>query len=225
MTDDLLKALGRAARDERAAADATSSEAPVLDEVTRERVVQRALDELGAKGADAPPAKAAPPAKVAARNPRRAAIGAAILLAASLALAVGLRRSALPPFALSVQGGTSEWRGDERAVADRVVVRSDGMIELLVRPERPIDRPIEARAFATRGGVAKVLPVEISPRGVVRVAGKATDLFGPVSAASPDEWRVIIVVGERGDVPTSVAEVRARDDLRISEIVVVVNTS
>jgi hypothetical protein len=215
MSGDLLKALGRAAREERAEAEATPLDPPPLDELGRERMTASALQELSGT------------AKDEVRRPsldrRRLAIVAAIVLAATIALFFGLKKPALPAYELSVQGGTSEWRGDEAAPRDRIQVRGDGMVAIVVRPEQPVAHALEARAFATRGAVAKVLPIETSAQGVVRVAGTADALFGPTQTAAPDEWRVVIVIGLPGEMPTSVAAARTRDDLRRFELTVVVS--
>jgi hypothetical protein len=224
MSDELLKALGKAGRDERAAAKAEVQDVPALDEVARERMVQAALDELGPRGA----ARAAQAPRRAAFGTRRAAVAAAIALAAGILLFVGLRKNTLPPYTLSVQGGTSEWRGDDAGAArDRIVVRRDGAIEIVVRPDDPVSRRVEARAFATRGTLERALPVAISAQGVVRVAGRADELFGPEAGTAPEQWQIVVIVGEVGDVPASLVAGRDRAGLRRLEtsVVVTANTS
>jgi hypothetical protein len=221
MSDDLLKALAKVAREERAAADAEAEDVPVFDEVARARMVKGALDELGPKRAERAPEKTATRSPFGART---IAMVSAIAIAAAILLFFGLRKDTLPPYALSVQGGTSEWRGEDAAPRDRIVVRGDGAIEVLVRPDTPVSRAIQARAFATREGIEKSLPVVISAQGVVRIAGRADELLGAARGPTPEEWKVVVVVGEVGEVPASLAAALAKEGLRHAEVTVVVST-
>jgi hypothetical protein len=222
--DELLKALGRVGREERTAADADAKNAPVFDEMTRERMAKRALEELGAQKTEARPASTS---TSTSRIPR-AVIFSALALAAAVALFIGFRRTSLPPYTLSVQGGTSEWRGEDASSSrdkDRIVVRADSAIEILLRPDSPVTERVQARAFAVSTNVEKALPIEaisISAQGVVRVAGRADELLAP----EPREWTVvIIVVGDGDDLPTSLAAARRRDDLRRAETIVVIKAN
>lgn len=208
MSDDLLKALGRAARDDRAEADIEVKSAPALDEATREAWVDRAFAELPK------------PEKKGTLARRRILpfVGAGLALAAALALYVTTRENELPSYELAVQGSTREWRGDETAPQSKIQVRADGMIEILARPARPLTFPIEARAVATHDATTKTLPVDVSSQGVARVSGNVRELFA-MPERGAEEWRVVLVIGERGHVPASL---ESRDNLRKTEIVVVV---
>jgi hypothetical protein len=207
MSDPLLKALGRVGREERAAAEQSAEDAPPLAESLREQMVSRALSELET------PRKTAP-RRWAPRAPRVLLAGG-LALAAALALWVSTRSDALPGYRLTVHGGTTEWRASgDRPTADRIEARADGALEILVRPETPVARPLEARAFALGDGAQRDLPVEISSQGVARVAGPVEALFG---AAAPSTWQVVVVIGPAGDVPRSLDEARARAGLRIVE--------
>lgn len=252
MTDDLLKALGAAGRDERTAADKAAEDAPPLDAAARERLVDDALAALGgdAPTAVTPPETASPtpttsrapssstrPDALVPAPPRRlrplvfAPLAAAAAVLLYLFAFAGHRgSSALPSYDLAVQGGQSEWRSDDpKAMArERVTVRADGTVELTLRPATPVALPLEARAFATREGVEearlepKLLPVEVSGQGVARVFGRASDLLATPPVGTSERWTILVVVGPRGDVPTTIAGARASRDVRRSEVVVVV---
>ncbi len=219
MSDDLLKALGAAGREERGEADKLAADAPALDDIARERMVNAAFETLGAPKEQAKPA---PEPKVKRPSTTRIALFAAVAVAAAIALFFGFRGEALPGYELAVQGGASEWRGETPGVKSHVTVRADGTIELLLRPREPVDRPVEARAFATRAGAEKSLPVEVSAQGVARVIGRADRIFSAPAPGTEETWDVVIVVGDRGRVPTSVAEARASRDVRRSELSVVI---
>ncbi len=123
MSDEFLKALGRAGRRERDGADAAVVDAPVLDEAVKERMVAAALDALregGGSAAKPLPERALPscvkwwPSARSRRGPvagattrrrplARAGVVSAVLLAASLALFVGLRKDPLPAYSASVR--------------------------------------------------------------------------------------------------------------------------
>lgn len=204
MSDDLLKALGRVGREEREAAEQAIESAPLLSEIAREQMASRALSELGTLP------------KASSRRPTRVLIASGLALAAAFALWVGARPDVLPAYTLSVQGGTTAWRAlGADAGTDRIEVRADGSLEILVRPETPLSRPVQARAFAVRDGATRDLPVEVSTQGVARVAGRVDALLVPATA--PSEWSVAIVIGPAGDVPATLAEAQARSGLRVVE--------
>ena len=217
MSDDLLKALGTAGRAERDAANEAAKDAPPLDDVARERWVNAAFAELEGS---AP--KAAPQPK----RGGRIVVFSLIAAAAIVLLFFGLRRDALPSYALSVQGGQSEWRGEEPTAASsaqRATVRADGTIEIVLRPAEPVTRPLEARAFASREGApTKTLPVEVSGQGVGRVLGRAGELLATPERGKTETWSVVVVIGERGAVPTTAEGARAHRDVRRAELTVVV---
>lgn len=216
MSDDLLKALGGVGREEREASERLASEAPPLDDLARERMVAAALAESKAEARDAPPTRPT------GRGGRIAMVVGLVAAAALVFLFFGRRGEMLPIYELTVQGGTSEWRGEEQTTAGRVVVRADGTIELLLRPSAAVTRPLDGRAFATRGGTTRSLPVEMSARGVIRVVGNAAEMFGAPERGREETWDVMLVVGEKGQVPDAVADARARTDLRRYSLTVVV---
>lgn len=213
MSDDLLKALGAVGREEREASERLAAEAPPLDDLARERMVAAALAETAAE------ARAARPK---GRGGRIVMIVGLVAAAAILFFVVGRRSEMLPSYELAVQGGTSEWRGEERTSSGRVVVRADGTIELLLRPSAPVTRPLEGRAFATRGETTRALPVEVSAQGVLRVVGNAGEIFGAPQRGHEETYEVLLVVGEKGTVPAVAADTRSRTDLRRSTLTVVV---
>ncbi len=236
MSDEFLKALGRAGRRERDRhSDSAAEVAPALDEAAKERMVVAALDALGAPSAaqaEPRPKRARPELReVEARDaaPRdarfqgaevrrrpllaRAGVVSALLLAASLALFVGLRKDPLPAYSASVRGGTQVWRSEPPPGAPEapLVVRGDGELEIVLRPAEPVKRPLEARAFAAKGDLVRTLVVEISAQGTARVVGRADALLGSAGdAAAP--WSVTLLVGDR--VPETLREAQSRDDLR-----------
>jgi len=216
MSDDLLKALGGVGREEREASERLAGEAPPLDDLARERMVAAALAESKAQPHEAPPTR------TKGRGGRIAMVVGLVAAAALLFLFLGRRGEMLPAYELAVQGGTSEWRGEEQTAAGRVVVRADGTIELLLRPSAPVTRPLDGRAFATRGVTTRSLPVEMSAQGVLRVVGNAGEMFGAPERGREETWDVLLVVGEKGQVPAAAADARARTDLRRSTLTVVV---
>ncbi|HVJ94898.1 MAG TPA: hypothetical protein VM580_34185 [Labilithrix sp.] len=227
--NELLDALGRIGREERELRAREERQDFALSDITRERLVGRALAELGANTkatkagtSDERASHALSRREATVRSVRSRAplVVGALALAAAVALWVGTRNEGLPPYQLSVQGGTSDWRGPALETPDRLDVRADGSLELLLRPERPVTRPIQARAFATRDGVERELPVDMSSQGVARVKGRVDVLFGPDAGVGP--WTIAIVVGDAGRVPSSLGEAKRRDDLRLVEKTVVV---
>ncbi|NOU30605.1 MAG: hypothetical protein HOO96_22120 [Polyangiaceae bacterium] len=246
MSDEFLKALGRAGRRERDGADAAVVDAPVLDEAVKERMVVAALDALreGRGSAAKPLPERAPPelrevvaertepdvGPVAGATTRRrpllarAGVVSAVLLAASLALFVGLRKDPLPAYSASVRGGTQEWRGEPPpgAVEVPLVVRGDGELEIILRPAEPVKRPLHARAFAVKGEAVRALPVEVSAQGTARVVGRADVLLGPAPEGI-GPWRVTLFVGD--SVPETLREAQSRDDLRRVVVPVTVVTA
>lgn len=217
MSDEFLKALGRTGRRERDGADAAVGDAPALDEAVKERMVAAALDALaeGKRPAKEPDVVRLVDAAPRRRRPllARAAVVSAVLLAASLALFVGLRKDSLPGYSASVRGGTQEWRGEPPPGAPEapLVVRGDGELEIVLRPAEPVKRQLQARAFAVKGEVVRPLPVEVSAQGAARLVGRADVLLGP-APEGVGAWRVTLFVGT--GVPESLRDAQARDDLR-----------
>lgn len=225
MSDDLLKALGKVGREEQAAAARDIECAPVLDVVARERLAKAALDELSvrekARSLVTDAEEAGPEGSVTRRS--WLALAGVIATAASILFLLRSQPHPLPVYQLFVGGGTSEWRGDAGASADGITVREDGPLEILVRPAVPIDVPVQARAIASHDATERTLPVEVSPQGVVRVAGTAGELFGRESGTGTRRWRVVIWVFQTGRVETSL-EAQAAGEARKIETTVSVTS-
>ncbi len=213
MSEELLKALGRVARADRAEADVESNAASPIDDDTRNRLADRALAELATGSTKSSSSK-----RLRIIVPAVAASGLA--LAAALFLWIGSPKNALPGYEVAVQGSTREWRGEENGPQRKLQVRADGTIEILARPQTPVAFPVEARAFAMHDTTTKTLPVDVSSQGVARVAGNVREIFS-MPAHGPEEWRVVIIVGERGTI-ASLPPDAASSDLRRTEVVVLV---
>ncbi|HEU4410627.1 MAG TPA: hypothetical protein VFS43_35555 [Polyangiaceae bacterium] len=150
---------------------------------------------------------------------------AALAVAASIAFFLvfgpeGSSGEGLPAYSLSLSGSVSELRGEPAAPSATAKVRADSTLTLVLRPEAPVARPLEARAFVERGGALRRLeaPVEVSPEGAVRLVARADRLFRPPLGTH----RLIVAVGPRGALPdaTSLDALRRAPGVRVSEALV-----
>ncbi|TKD05045.1 hypothetical protein [Polyangium fumosum] len=223
--DDLLDALGRAARkDDRladprwdalargelsdeeiktlaegsdAARDAVEAFRP-LGEPTRARLTEQALAALGAQNPGAAPAEV-----VRRKHPRRALF---VLLAACLAALVAFvwlaRNDAGPPlpaYALAVEGGDRPFRADTPS-PDEPRLAPGSRLSLSIRPAADVLGAVEARAYSIRDGVvAPSRPrIEIAASGAMLVTGTREELFPDVG---PGRLQIVILVGRPGTLP------------------------
>ena len=140
------------------------------------------------------------PAKVV---PLRPAVWLIPLAMAALALLVLWPRgpAALPGYAGRVEGGDLVERGAAVPVASPTRALSAGsLLTLELRPERPVEGPVAARAYvrsAARAWVAPGVP-EVDPGGAVRLRGRAGEVLGVVTGTVT----VVLMVARPDALPT-----------------------
>lgn len=135
---------------------------------------------------------------------------------AGAALAAGLTFALWPPDAMPpLPRYGIELTGGDRAVRstadspDVPVLHRGSRLELVLRPGRAPEGPVEARAFAVRDGRATPLGVHPEERdGAFRIAGLREQLLPP----GPGEWTIAVAVGRPGDLPDADA---VADALRV----------
>lgn len=217
-----------AARAERPEGGNTADVAPAPGQASTApaplRVVAGARNEAASKGASAA-TPAAPRGMVARLTRMHFGATAALAVAASIAFLLVFRSEGpsgdgLPPYSLSLSGSTSELRGEPSAPSAVAKVRSNSTLTLVLRPEAPVNRPLEARAFVEQGGSLKRVdvPVEVSPEGALRLVARVDRLFVPPSGSH----RLIVAVGPQGALPdtTSLEALRRAPSVRVSEALV-----
>lgn len=195
--DDILRELGKVAREQKASEEAQSLEDVVrpLDPAVMARLALQAEQSLGSK----PLASVIP---LHERRPRwRAAmIAVPLALAASLALWVGIHPSVepLPPYSLSLSGGIQELRG-AASETDLVILQTGVELQLLLRPARTAQGPVEARLFVVENGRARAWPAkaEVSEQGAVRINANAVDL----KEVKSRKFELVVLVGRPTELP------------------------
>lgn len=219
-------ALRAEAADDPALAAAVALYAPLGDE-SRDRftAAARAAFEAGDGGSEAPlfaelddfeslEAGTADPPRPAdtvpdnvLRFPRRRWIAPVVALAAAAAIALVVWRPgepALPRYAVEMSGGVVDLRGDE--VRETLRFGPGDRFELRLRPDAPIEGPIEVRAAVLVDGALRPWPVEpaTSAEGAVRIMGTGASLG--LTAFGFGERVVRVVVGRAGALPPLRAE-------------------
>lgn len=190
--DDLLQALGAAARERRDAVDDAELQALLqpLDEATKAKMAAQAEAALS-KG------------KVVAFAPRRAkwkaaAVVVPLALAASLVLVLTWPRTVVPlaPYDLEVTGSVQAVRG-EPAADGPLVVEAGTSLQLVLRPSQAIDGAVAANAYLWQGERSLVWPgvLEAAPTGALKLVLMASTLTGP----QPGEAELVVVVGRAGE--------------------------
>lgn len=191
--DELLRALGKLAAEEARALEAyervARGDASSRDEdAVTDREVLEGLRPLGpeleASIAATLAERAAPPRRARSWSRRAASIGAALLLAAGVALVLRpSREGALPSYTVDVPAlATMRGPGDAPPPGGACAVRagSRGEIELTLTPERAVRDEVGVRAYLQRGAelVDAAPRVERSPDGAVRLTVPRTALLG-----------------------------------------------
>ena len=216
-----IEAAARAWDDE----DAARELAPIADEA-RERIVERVLGARGERR-ERDERKIERSNVVPLRRNRAIAIVAALAVAASAALAIGLRSrtgEALPTYALAVGGGIASDRGDEPRHPDATLrLGPDSQLDLVLRPERDASGTVAIAAAIVRGSKADAWdpPRAISPTGAVRIHGDASALV-PGENGPRD---LVIAVGREGALPRdpdAIAHLAGGDRVRVFRVHVVV---
>ncbi len=207
--DSLLKALGKVAREQRAADD-TGPVEPIAPPSAAliEQLAGRALDDLAAFERPAP-ARTAP---ARTRKPWWWTIGLVAPLAVAAAALLWMRPGqgpALPGYTLTVAGGTAEFRAAGAPEASPVLTPGT-RFEATLRPEVAATTPVGARLYWVKDGrgVPWDAQVEGSETGALRARGMVAAPFGP---GAGELWAV---VGRPDDLPTSFDQVKAAADGR-----------
>lgn len=220
--DDLLKAIGGAARDadakareelERLAAGDDDVARP-LDDAARARITAKLLEATTAKAGPKPDAAtresaSASPAKTRDDGARvvllrRAAwVVAPLAMAAAVLLWIGRPQSLapVPDYEVSLVGGDQTTRGAPVQLrGDTIRVRSASRVQIVARPATKPEGTVEARAFLIRGGAAQpwTVPIEVSPEGAARISGEAGAIFPEATG----DWDVVVAVGRAAALPT-----------------------
>ncbi|MCC6554073.1 MAG: hypothetical protein IT372_13790 [Polyangiaceae bacterium] len=179
-----------------------------LDAAAEERIAARALDALGAEGAEAGEARKVDVGRGGRLPARRRAIGAvasALALAAGVALLLRLGGpDPVPDYGIAIAGGDSAVRQQTDPPEGIPRFGPGARVEVTLRPRAPVRGPVEARAFLVREGRAQPWrpPIEVAEGGAVRVAGTKEALF----AGIPDgRWEIAIAVGRPGALPDEAA--------------------
>jgi hypothetical protein len=180
--EDLLRALGKVAREQREEEDRLIAKEPALsrplDDLEQARIV----------AALKPRAKKSNPATWIVP------LAAALAIAAGVFLFVGRKGGpALPAYELVVNAGDRDVRGADAAVTEVRTLGPDSKFELLLRPKTAV-KDVSARGFLVQNGVAKTWNVRplSSDDGAVRFTGTARSLFGDLRG----EVGVLVVVGQ-----------------------------
>ncbi|MDC0744110.1 hypothetical protein [Polyangium mundeleinium] len=223
--DDLLDALGRAARkndlladprwDALARGELSDEEIQKLAEgsaATRDAVeafrplgaqanaclTEQALVAIGAQNPGAAPAEV-----VRIHRPRRALLALfAACLTAAVAFVLLSRNDAEPPlpmYALSVEGGDRSFRADAPS-PDEPRLAPGSRLSLSIRPAADVLGVVEARAYSIRDGVvAPCRPrIEIAATGAILVTGSREELFPDIG---PGRLEIAILVGRPETLP------------------------
>jgi hypothetical protein len=205
MADELLNALGRLEREQRAAAAQRDDDPLVRPLAADEREALLA----GVLGRLQTPASAATPSNVVALAPRRRARWLAGLgsLAAAAAVAVVLLRGGgepaldLPAYAL-VRGGDATSRShDAPPSAAPLRLRADSPVDLVLAPATPVAGPVDVRLVASHEGVSRWISGDatVSSDGVVRLRGQAA--WG----LTPGRWQLAVIIGRPDRLPADLA--------------------
>lgn len=179
----------------------------------RAGIVKAIRDQRRAEaGAETPLPERRPPgprlgALLPFRRWRGLAVGGALVAAAAVVLL--LARAPAPPlpaYRAELSGGVRELRSEQPAGEDAITVFAPGgRFGLILRPETAASAEIAARFYLQRGEELRRWepPVEIDPRGAVRIAGE----IGGEIAIGAGEWTLWAVVGRPGRLPV-IAELR-----------------
>jgi hypothetical protein len=212
MADELLNALGRREREQRAEA-ARASERPDADPLVRplaaderEALLAGVLGRL--QPATPSDVAATPPDNVVPLAPRRRArwlAGLGSLAAAAAVTFILLRGDGgpaldLPDYTLT-RGGDATSRSTDTPVSSQLRLRSDSPVDLVLAPDARVAGPVGARVIATRDGHSQLLAadVDVSPDGVIRLRGRSA--WG----LAPGRWRLAVVVGRPDALPADLA--------------------
>lgn len=144
-------------------------------------------------------------------------LGAAAAVAAVLLILVRwlLAPPPLPVYTVALSGGAQTYRGEPVPPSGPPLFVPGSLLTLDVRPEQPVEGPVEVRALAAPlAGAGEILPL---PEDLVEVAGGNARFRGTLGREiqlRPGTWRIWIVAGRPGKIPKESA---LRDALRAGE--------
>jgi hypothetical protein len=131
--------------------------------------------------------------------------GAAAAAAAALFFVLRNPAVPLPLYTASLTGGAQSQRGEPAPSSGPPVFLPGSLLTLTASPQSPVAGAVEARGFLSRLlGAADLRPLEPQPRFEIRngtVRLRAT--LGRELRIPPGAWRIWIVVGRPGKMPSS----------------------
>lgn len=134
-------------------------------------------------------------------------VGTATVVAAGLLFLV--RSPALPPlpgYAATVMPGVQFTRGVPSSANGVQIFVPGSTLEIHVKPAHPVSEPVEAHAFVgPSGGGGRIVPLEGKEPEVADTGTGAVALLGTLGQEirlRPGSWRIWIVVGRRGKLPS-----------------------
>lgn len=180
-----------------------------LDRETKERIVERTLEQLPA--AQAPGRSSGPsrllrfPGPLARLRRGQALVAGSIAAAAGFLLVFGAPRTPppLPSYDAYFSGGARATRAAAAPLEGDLALPYGSRFEVVLRPFTRVEGPLAARPFLLGPGAAKRLdlPVEISAEGSVRISGAVEELGAP-----PGRWELVIAVGRPASLPSAAQE-------------------
>lgn len=228
MSDDILQALGEELREREQQVergDAPPELVEPLDSSERMAVLDGAFGRLEREQASEPEgdAETESPEEVvdlsSARRSRRSLLpiaGVVLAAAAAVLLWWGMPRpsgdpaAALPTYALSrLDAGDAVVRSAPKAIRERIELRSDGRVTMVLTPATPVSQAVDvvlvARPSEGRSRLARpVEGVQISKNGAVRLDGPLDQLI----ALEPGDWTLELLVGSPSALPRDLADLR-----------------
>lgn len=101
---------------------------------------------------------------------------------------------------MTVEGGTHNMGARPDGSGDAVNLAPGNRVVVSARPEKRVQRPLEARVFRYREGQSAAYrgPIAVTDTGSVRVLGPAEDLF---EGAAAGRWKLCVVVGNPATAP------------------------
>ncbi len=141
---------------------------------------------------------------------------AALALAAGLALMIRPSTTSpplLPSYELSVTGGDTATRADHETAKGPVVLHRGASFDLVLRPDRTYDAPLEVRLWLDYGAQPRAWtpPVEISPQGAVRILPSKQQ----VQALPEGPVTLFVAVGAKGSLPDDPASIAKHPNTRV----------
>ncbi|MBI4511950.1 MAG: hypothetical protein HY698_20120 [Deltaproteobacteria bacterium] len=202
MTDDqLLKALGQLAREQRAMEEPSVTS---LSDTAKDKLAARLLAEVRRGSQNPGPTGHVIPSRTKAI--RASMLGVPLAMAAALALWLTTTERAslapLPNYEMVASGGARDFRSGEPSRGEEPIVLVPGTrLDLHLRPATPVVGRISTRVHAVQNGQAREIGVQeqVSDEGAVRISVPAEAI------PNPGEWEVVVVLGRAGAVPETLA--------------------